>query len=45
MTTLEIYEKTAEETFGAHSGGLRGLDTDPADGERDRKSVHLGNRT
>ena len=40
MTTREIYEKTAEETFGAHSGGLRGLDTGPVDTERDRKSVH-----
>ena len=45
MTTLEIYEKSAEETFGAQSGGLRGLDTGPADTERDRKSVHSMNRT
>jgi nuclear pore complex protein Nup62 len=39
MATLEIYEKTAEETFNAQSGGLRALDTGPADTERDRKSV------
>ena len=45
ITTLEIYEKSAEETFGAQSGGLRGLDTGPADTERDRKSVHSMNRT
>jgi nuclear pore complex protein Nup62 len=38
MATLEIYEKTAEETFGAQ-GGLRALDTGPADTERDRKYV------
>ena len=44
MTTLEIYEKTAE-TFGAQSGGLRELDAGLADTERDRRSVDLGNRT
>ena len=44
MTTLEIYEKTTEETFGAQSGKLRGLDTGIADTERDKRSVHLGNR-
>jgi len=44
-TTLEIYEKTAEETFGSRSRGLRGLDTGAADTKRDRKSVDLGNCT
>ena len=39
MATLEIYEKTAEETFSTQSGGLRVLDTGPADTERDRKWV------
>ena len=37
MATLEIYEKTAEETLNTQSGGLRALDTGPADTERDRK--------
>ena len=39
VATLEVYEKTAEETFNAQGGslGLRALDTGPADTERDRK--------
>lgn len=37
IATLEIYEKTAEETFSAQGGSLRVLDTGPADTERDRK--------
>lgn len=41
MATLDIYEKTAEEAFNTQSGGLRALDTGPADTERDRKSVGL----
>ena len=43
MITLEIYEKTAEETFGARGRRLRGLDTGPADTERDRKSMDYSN--
>jgi nuclear pore complex protein Nup62 len=37
MATLEIYEKTAEESFNTQSGSIRALDTGPADTERDRK--------
>lgn len=37
IATLEIYEKTAEETFSVQGGSLRTLDTGPADTERDRK--------
>jgi len=36
MATLEIYEKTAEESLNTQGGGLRVLDTGPADTERDR---------
>lgn len=39
MATLEIYEKTAEESFNTQSGSIRALDTGPADTERDRKCV------
>lgn len=39
MATLEIYEKTAEEIFNTQGGGIRALDTGPADTERDRKSA------
>ena len=37
MATLEVYEKTAEESFNTQSGSIRALDTGPADTERDRK--------
>lgn len=37
VATLEIYEKTAEESFNTQSGSIRALDTGPADTERDRK--------
>ncbi|KAJ7276274.1 Nsp1-like C-terminal region-domain-containing protein [Mycena haematopus] len=34
-STLDAYEKATQEVFG-HSGGLRALDTGPADTERDK---------
>jgi nuclear pore complex protein Nup62 len=37
MAALEIYEKTAEESFHSQSGPIRAVDTGPADTERDRK--------
>ena len=36
--TLEAYEKVADEILGSQ-GGLRSLDTGPADTERDKKYV------
>jgi len=36
LATLEVYEKTLEETMGGQGGNLRSLDTGPADTERDR---------
>ena len=36
-TTLEIYEKQMEDILGGQGGGLRTLDTGPADTERDKK--------
>lgn len=40
LATLEVYEKTTEETMGGQGGSLRSLDTGPADTERDKKWVH-----
>jgi hypothetical protein len=37
-TTLDVYEKSSEEILGS-GGGLRVLDTGPADAERDKKWV------
>jgi nuclear pore complex protein Nup62 len=39
LATLEVYEKTTEETMGSQGGNLRSLDTGPADTERDKKFV------
>lgn len=36
-STLEVYEKSAEEVLGGQGGSLRALDTGPADTERDKK--------
>jgi hypothetical protein len=36
---LDMYEKQAEEVLGGQGGGLRALDTGPADTERDKKWV------
>ena len=38
-STLESYEKVADEILGGQGGTLRALDTGPADTERDKKSV------
>ena len=40
-STLESYEKVADEILGGQGGTLRALDTGPADTERDKKSVSL----
>lgn len=37
--TLEVYEKATDEILGGQGGSLRGLDTGPADTERDKKSA------
>ena len=38
-STLESYEKVADEILGGQGGTLRALDTGPADTERDKKSA------
>lgn len=35
--TLDAYEKVTQEIFGGQGGGLRALDSGPADTERDKK--------
>lgn len=40
-STLDAYEKVTHEILGSQGGGLRALDTGPADTERDKKSVLL----
>ena len=36
-STLEVYEKSANEIFEGQSGSLRALDVGPADAERDKQ--------
>jgi nuclear pore complex protein Nup62 len=36
-TALDTYEKSTQEILGSQGGNLRGLDTGPADTERDKK--------
>ncbi len=36
-STLDVYEKYANELFDSQSGGLRALDVGPADAERDKQ--------
>ena len=40
-STLESYEKVADEILGGQGGTLRALDTGPADTERDKKSASV----
>jgi nuclear pore complex protein Nup62 len=36
-STLDVYEKSADEVLGGQGGSLRALDSGPADTERDKK--------
>ncbi|KAJ7591182.1 Nsp1-like C-terminal region-domain-containing protein [Mycena floridula] len=38
-TTLDAYEKVTQEIFGGQNGGLRALDSGPADAERDKNAA------
>ena len=43
--TVDMYEKQVSEVLGSQGGMLRGLDTGPADAERDKKCVSNTNQT